>query len=94
MDIETLFEENKSLKEQIKLLETEVNMLQEKLYTYQCNSKKYYECNKEKIINRVKKYKENYIYEPTEEQKKKWAKTAYLKKKEKMEKEKNENLII
>ena len=91
MNNEKLVEENKSLKEHIKLLENELNNVKQKLDEYQSNSKKYYENNKEEIIKRVKKYKENYNYEPTEEQKKKWARTAYLNKKAKMEKE-NQNI--
>jgi hypothetical protein len=94
MNNEKLVEENKSLKEQVKLLENDLNNLKQKLDTYQCNSKKYYEHNKEEIIKRVKKYKENYTYEPTEDQKKKWARTAYLNKKAKLEKEKIENQNI
>ena len=91
MNNEKLVEENKSLKEHIKLLENELNNVKQKLDEYQSNSKKYYENNKEEIIKRVKKYKENYNYEPTEDQKKKWARTAYLNKKAKMEKE-NQNI--
>jgi hypothetical protein len=91
MNNEELIKENTILKEQNKLLESELIEVKQKLNTYQCNSKKYYENNKEEIIEKVKKYKENYKYTPTQEQKKKWAKTAYLNKKAKMEKEKIEN---
>ena len=60
-----------------------------KRYTSPANSKEYYEKNKEVIKERVKKYQEqtNYkaSYKPTPEQKKKWARTAYLKKKENLE---------
>jgi len=54
-----------------------------KKYTAPSCKKQYYENNKEEIKNKHKEYK------PTEEQKKKWARTAYLKKKEKLEKEKS-----
>jgi len=94
MDNEDLLKENEMLKNKIKILEYELNNIKQKLTTYQLNSKKYYENNKEEIIEKVKKYKENYKYTPTQEQKKKWAKTAYLNKKAKMEKEKIENQNI
>jgi hypothetical protein len=86
--------ENNELKNKIKLLECELNEVKHKLNTYQYNSKKYYENNKEKIIERVKEYKENYKYTPTCEQKKQWARTAYLNKKAKLEKIKLENTNI
>ena len=44
----------------------------------------------EEIKQKIQEYKKT--YKPTEEQKKKWAKTAYLNKKTKMEKEKQENI--
>jgi phage-related minor tail protein len=94
MNNEELNEENKNLKEKIKLLEDELNFVKQKLNTYQCNSKKYYENNKELIIEKVKKYKEEYKYIPTQEQKKKWARNAYLNKKKKIEKEKAGNQNI
>lgn len=84
-----LISENNKLKEQIILLENELNEVKHKLHTYQSNSKKYYENNKEKIIEKVKEYNKQNKYIPTPEQKKKWARTAYLKKKEKIE---NENV--
>jgi hypothetical protein len=88
MNNEELIKENDYLREKILLLEKELNNVNDKLNTYQANSKKYYENNKETIIEKVKIYKKNYKYIPTEEQKKKWARTAYLKKKAKLEKEK------
>ena len=54
-----------------------------KKYTAPSCKKQYYEMNKEEIKNKHKEYT------PTEEQKKKWARTAYLKKKEKLENERN-----
>jgi hypothetical protein len=94
MNNEELNEENKNLKEKIKLLEDELSSVKQKLNTYQSNSKKYYENNKEVIIEKVKKYKEYHKYIPTDEQKKKWARTAYLNKKAKIEKEKKETQNI
>ena len=94
MNTEELIKENNNLKEKLELVEKELTAVKQKFNTYQSNSKKYYENNKEKIIEKVKEYKQTYKYTPTEEQKKKWARTAYLNKKEKMEKEKLENKSI
>ena len=84
-EIETLKKENENLKNE--LVETKEHL---KKYTAPSNMKKYYQNHKEEIKEKVKKYKENYKYKPTEEQKKKWARTAYLNKKAKLEKEKFE----
>lgn len=81
----------KELEERNAQLEDELRTTKEHLkkYTAPPSSKEYYEKNKEVIKERVKKYQEqtNYkaSYKPTPEQKKKWARTAYLKKKEKLE---------
>ena len=90
MNNEELIKENTNLRKKVFLLENELNEVKQKLNTYQSNSKKYYENNKEDIIEKVKNYKKNYKYTPTEQQKKKWARTAYLNKKAKLEKEKLE----
>lgn len=71
MNMDDLIAENNNLKDKIKLLEEELDNVKYKLNNYQSSSKKYYENNKEEIIEKVKKYKENYKYTPTEEQKKK-----------------------
>jgi hypothetical protein len=86
MNTEENITENDALKNKIILLENEITSLKHKLNTYQCNSKKYYENNKEEIKIKNSEYKKTYI--PTEEQRKKWARTAYLKKKAKNENEK------
>jgi len=83
MNMDDLITENNNLKDKIKLLEEELDSVKNKLDAYRSNSKKYYENNKEEIIEKVKKYKENYKYTPSEEHKKKWARTAYLNKKAK-----------
>jgi hypothetical protein len=79
----------------IKKLEEEVETLKNKLksYTAPSRSKIYYEKHKEQIKQKVKEYKEktNYIYEVPPEKKKEYARTAYLNKKEKIKKEKEEN---
>ena len=79
--------ENELLKQKIHTLEQEIEQLKEHLkkYTAPSRSKTYYENHKEEVIQKVKNYKETtqYKYTPTQEQKKKWARRAYLKKKEK-----------
>jgi hypothetical protein len=75
----------------IKELQEENNRLKEQLDKYLLKNKTYYEKNKEEHKTRVKdyqkktNYKSNYI--PTTEQKKEYARRAYLKKKEKLQKE-------
>ena len=85
--------ENELLKQKISLLEDEIDKLKEHLkkYTAPSRSKTYYENHKEEVIQKVKNYKEitQYKYIPTPEQKKKWARTAYIKKKEKQDMEEN-----
>ena len=83
LKINELEKENEELKNKNKELEERL-----KSYTNTDRHKKYYENHKEEIKEKVKKYKETYKYTPTEEQKKKWARTAYLNKKAKLEKEK------
>jgi hypothetical protein len=90
MDINEIISENKSLKERIILLENELINVKQKLNTYQSNSKKYYESHKEDIKIKNSEYKKTYT--PSEEQRKKWARTAYLKKKAKKE-NKNTEII-
>lgn len=96
MDYEKLINENKKLKENNEKLEKELEETKEHLKKYtapQCK-KAYYEKNKDEIKQKIKEYRQN--NQPTEEQKKKWARTAYLKKKEKItqekEKYKNQNI--
>jgi len=102
MDNEDLINKLK-IYEHVKLLEEENKKLQDELiqtkehlkkYTAPIKNKIYYENNKDAHIQRVKEYKEktNYVYVPSPEQKKEWARTAYLNKKVKLKKleEKNE----
>jgi len=82
--------DNNELQEKIKLLEQELNETKEHLkkYTAPIRSKTYYENHKEEIIQKVKDHKQNtnYTYIASPEQKKEWARTAYLNKKEKIKK--------
>jgi hypothetical protein len=94
MDSEMLLKENQILREQNDKLIKELQETKEHLkkYTAPQGKKVYYEKNKEEIKQKIKEYKQT--YQPTEEQKKKWARTAYLNKKAKMEKEKVESQNI
>ena len=93
MDYDKLLKENKILREQNENFSKELEEIKEHLkkYTSPSYKKIYYENNKEEIKQKNKEYRQN--HQPTEEQKKQWARTAYLKKKEKLkqEKEKLEN---
>lgn len=73
-----------NLQEKLKLLEEENKELKEKLkkYTAPVRHKNYYENHKEDIIQKTKEYKNS--LKP--EKKKEYARRAYLKKKEKQDK--------
>lgn len=88
--------------EKIKELEEEVSQLKEELlktkdhlhkYTAPIRNKIYYEENKEKHKQTVKEYKEKTNYNATlaPDKKKEYARRAYLNKKAKLEKEKEQN---
>jgi hypothetical protein len=85
----------KELEEELEKTKQELNQTKEHLkrYTAPSRNKTYYENHKDKVIAKVKEYKEktNYSYEVTPEKKKEYNKIAYLKKKEK-EKSINENI--
>ena len=88
----------KELEEELKKTKDELNETKEHLkkYTAPTRSKTYYENHKEEIIKKVKEYKQNtnYTYVASPEQKKAWARTAYLNRKEKMKKLKEQTLLI
>ena len=88
MEYEVLLKENQLFREQIEKLLTELEETKQHLkkYTAPAYKKEYYENNKDEIKEKIKEYRQN--NQPTEEQKKKWARTAYLKKKEKLKQEK------
>jgi hypothetical protein len=87
MDNEELLNKLKLKDEQINTLQNELNETKEHLkkYTSPIRNKKYYSNHKEEMIEKTKEYKNNLSCE----KKKEYARTAYLKKKEKM---KNENI--
>ncbi len=86
--IKELEEENIILKQKLDDKTTQLNK-------YLLKNTNYYETHKEEHKQNVKEYqlktnyKSNYI--PTPEQKKKWARRAYLKRKEKIKQEIDEN---
>ena len=87
--IKKLEEENLQLSEELQKTKEHL-----KKYTAPESRKKYYEQNKEKIKEQVNEYKKNtnYIYQASPEQKKEYARRAYLKKKDKLKKEENLNI--
>jgi len=87
MNNEELIKENTILKEEIDLLKEKL-----KNYTAPKRSKKFYETHKEEIKQKVREYKEktNYNSNIPKEKKQEYNKRAYLKKKEKIEDNKNE----
>ena len=81
----------KALEEELQSTKQELQSTKEHLkqYTAPSYKKEYYEKNKDVIKERNANYKKNtnYKYEPTPEKKKEYARRAYLKKKEKLQKE-------
>ena len=75
------------LKQKILELETEGEMLKERLdkYILKDKDKNYYQQNKEACKARVKKYQEE--NKPSKEQKRIYARTAYLNRKQKLKAE-------
>jgi hypothetical protein len=94
MDYEDIIKENQLLKEMNEKLLKELEETKEHLkkYTSPSYKKIYYENNKEEIKQKSREYRQT--HQPSEEQKKKWARTAYLNKKAKLEKEKSESQNI
>jgi copper oxidase (laccase) domain-containing protein len=80
--IKEILEENVKLKEELQAAKEHL-----KKYTAPAIRKEYYEKNKEVIKERSRKYKETTNYKSTPEQRKEYNKRAYLRKKEKIQKE-------
>jgi hypothetical protein len=84
-------EKIKALEEENAKLQLELQATREHLkkYTAPSYKKEYYEKNKHAIKERNANYKKNtnYKYDPTPEKKKEYARTAYLKRKEKLQKD-------
>ena len=94
MNNDELLSKIKNYEERILYLENELNQTKEHLkkYTAPSNMKKYYENHKEEIKHKVKEYKINTKYVVPKEVIKERNKRAYQKRKEKLEKEKTENI--
>jgi hypothetical protein len=94
MNNDELLSKIKNYEERILYLENELNQTKEHLkkYTAPSNMKKYYENHKEEIKQKVKEYKININYVVPKEVIKERNKRAYQKRKEKLEKEKTENI--
>ena len=80
--IKEILEENAKLKEELHSTKEHL-----KKYTAPASSKVYYEKHKEAQKQRVRIYKEKTNYKATPEQKKEYNKQAYLRRKEKLQKD-------
>ena len=82
--IKELAEKNAKLEEELQATKEHL-----KKYTAPSYKKEYYEKNKDAIKERNANYKKNtnYKYDPTPEKKKEYARRAYLKRKEKLQKD-------
>lgn len=83
--IKEILEENARLKEELQATKEHL-----KKYTAPTSRKEYYEKNKDVIKERNRKYKETTNYKSTPEQRKEYNKRAYLRRKEKLQKESEE----
>jgi len=94
MNNEELLTKIKNYEDRILYLENELNKTKEHLkkYTAPSNMKKYYENHKEEIKQKVKEYKEMTNYVVPKDVIKERNKRAYQKRKEKLEKDKMENI--
>jgi len=81
---------NENYKEENELLKQRINELEERLKKYTCgkNHKKYYEKNKEKVMENGANYLQK-LKEKHPEKLKEYRKRAYQKRKEKMKQEEN-----
>jgi hypothetical protein len=88
MNNEELIEKNKLLLEENEQLKLEIYELNEKLmkYTNSKGHKKYYEKNKNIVMEKSKSYLQK-LKQENPDKLKEYAKRAYLKKKEKLKKE-------
>lgn len=89
MNVDELLQKNKLLEEENMKLRNELNETKEKLkkYTAPLRNKTYYENNKDEHKQRVKEYKEKTNYSTNlSVEKREYARTAYLNKKEKLKK--------
>jgi len=83
----------KELEEKNAQLETELQATKEHLkkYTAPASNKVYYEKHKDEHKQRVSEYKKKTNYKSTPEQRREYNRQSYLRRKEKMKKELDEN---
>ena len=93
MSVEDLQKKILLLEEENKLLKSENEIIKDKLQKYNNSRKNYYEENKD-IVNDKAKKRLKKLSEENPEKLKEYRRTAYLKKKEKMELEKQKLDII
>ena len=93
MSVEDLQKKLLLLEEENKLLKSENEIIKDKLQKYNNSRKNYYEENKE-IVNDKAKKRLKKLSEENPEKLKEYRRTAYLKRKEKMEFEKQKLEII
>jgi hypothetical protein len=95
-DKDELVKELTRLTERNSKLEEELEATKEHLkkYTAPSRARRYYENNKEVVKERSRIYRETTNYKCTPEQRKAYNKRAYLKRKEKLNKESEENQNI
>jgi hypothetical protein len=88
-----IIKENQILKEEIEKFKLEINELNEKLkkYTNSQGHKKYYEKNKNIVMEKSKSYLQK-LKEENPDKLKEYRKTAYLNRKIKKESEENKNI--
>ena len=92
MNNEELLNKIKTYEERILCLENELQQTKISLKKYTDNTKKYYETHKEELKQKVKEYKEKTNYVVSKDVIKERNKRAYQKRKEKLEKEKTDNI--
>ena len=95
MNVDEIIIKNKLLEEELQKTKDELINTKEHLkkYTAPASRKIYYEKNREIEKQRAKEYKEKTNYKSTPEQRKEYNKLSYLRRKEKLQKELEENSI-
>ena len=95
MNVDEIIIKNKLLEEELQQTKDELIQTKEHLkkYTAPASRKIYYEKNREIEKQRAKEYKEKTNYKSTPEQRKEYNKLSYLRRKEKLQKELEENSI-
>ena len=95
MNVDEIITKNKLLEEELQKTKDELINTKEHLkkYTAPASRKIYYANNREIEKQRAKEYKEKTNYKSSPEQRKEYNKLSYLRRKEKLQKELEENSI-